>query len=106
MTPIVKPDARTAESAARTVFFCFIAALCEGFDVQAAGVAAGGLSREFRPTPAQLGVFFSASGAGLLIGAVIGGRVADHVGRKAVLMQVRSDRQSRFVALSLTPKDK
>jgi AAHS family 3-hydroxyphenylpropionic acid transporter len=86
MTPIVQPDARTAKAAARTVFFCFIAALCEGFDVQAAGVAAGGLSREFRPTPAQLGVFFSASGAGLLIGAVIGGRVADHVGRKAVLV--------------------
>ena len=35
-----------------------------------------------------------------------GVRDAKSKGRKAVLMQVRSDRQSRFVALSLTPKDK
>lgn len=79
-------DARSHHTAARTVFFCFLGALCEGFDVQAAGVAAGGLSRDFRPTPGALGVFFSASGAGLLIGAVVGGRLADRVGRKAVLV--------------------
>jgi len=79
-------DAQRRRTAARTVFFCFLGAICEGFDVQAAGVAAGGLSREFRPTPAALGVFFSASGAGLLLGAVVGGRVADRVGRKIVLV--------------------
>jgi MFS transporter, AAHS family, 3-hydroxyphenylpropionic acid transporter len=79
-------DARSRHTAARTVLFCFLGALCEGFDVQAAGVAAGGLSRDFRPTPGALGVFFSASGAGLLIGAVVGGRLADRVGRKTVLV--------------------
>jgi len=68
-----------------TLVFCFLAALCEGFDVQTAGVAAAGLRDELRPTPAELGWFFSASGAGLLVGAIIGGRLADHIGRRTVV---------------------
>jgi MFS transporter, AAHS family, 3-hydroxyphenylpropionic acid transporter len=69
-----------------TLWFCIFAALCEGFDIQAAGVAAAGLSRELHPSPAALGYFFSASGAGLLAGALVGGRVADRIGRRAVLI--------------------
>ena len=72
--------------AAISVFFCFLAAVCEGFDIQAAGVAALGLSRTFTPTPEQLGLFFSAGNAGLLVGAVVGGRLADRFGRKIVLV--------------------
>jgi len=53
--------------------FCFLCALFEGFDVQSAGVAAVGLSRELHPDSAALGMFFAASGAGLLVGAAIGG---------------------------------
>jgi AAHS family 3-hydroxyphenylpropionic acid transporter len=71
---------------ARTVALCLLAALCEGFDVQAAGVAAAGLRADLRPSPQALSLFFSASGAGLLIGALIGGRVSDIVGRKVVLV--------------------
>lgn len=69
-----------------TILFCFLAALCEGFDVQAAGVASLGLSRAFTPTPEQLGLFFSAGNAGLALGAVVGGRLADRFGRKNVLV--------------------
>ena len=69
-----------------TVSLCFLGALCEGFDVQAAGVAAAGVSRELHATPQQLALFFSASGAGLLIGALFGGRASDRVGRKSVLV--------------------
>ena len=69
-----------------SIVFCFLAALCEGFDVQAAGLAALGVSRLFRPTPEQLGAFFSLGNAGLLAGAVVGGRLADRFGRKIVLM--------------------
>jgi AAHS family 3-hydroxyphenylpropionic acid transporter len=65
---------------------CFLCALCEGFDVQAAGVAATGITRELHCTPADLGLFFLASGVGLLIGSVVGGRIADRRGRKLVLV--------------------
>jgi len=65
---------------------CFLCALCEGFDVQAAGVAATGITRELHCTPADLGLFFLASGVGLLIGSVVGGRIADRRGRRLVLV--------------------
>jgi AAHS family 3-hydroxyphenylpropionic acid transporter len=66
--------------------FCLLAAICEGFDLQAAGVAAAGIVGEFKPTPDQLGTFFSASTLGLFFGALLGGRLSDRVGRKAVLV--------------------
>ena len=69
-----------------TLAFCFLAALCEGYDVQAAGVAAAGIAAEFHATPGELGLFFSAGGLGLALGSVLGGRIADRIGRKAVLV--------------------
>ncbi len=69
-----------------TVLFCVLAALCEGIDLQAAGVAAGGIAAEFKPSAAQLGNFFSASTFGLFLGALLGGRLADRIGRKRVLV--------------------
>src|ERR1700686_5124051 len=78
--------AESAAAARRTIVFCLLAAVCEGFDLQAAGVAAAGIAAEFRPTPDQLGSFFSASTLGLFFGALIGGRVSDRVGRKSVLV--------------------
>jgi AAHS family 3-hydroxyphenylpropionic acid transporter len=77
------PDPRAS---ARTIVFCVLGALCEGFDVQAAGITAAGLSHELHPAPQALGLFSGASGAGLMIGAFIGGRASDLVGRKAVLV--------------------
>jgi len=79
-------NAVESPSLARTVVLCLLGALCEGFDVQAAGVAAAGLRHELHPSPQALSFFFSASGAGLLIGALIGGRASDIVGRKLVLV--------------------
>ena len=77
----------TNESAARrTILFCLLAALCEGLDLQAAGVAAAGIAAEFKPGAAELGNFFSASTLGLFIGALVGGRLADSIGRKGVLV--------------------
>src|ERR1700741_3708419 len=60
-------------------------AFCEGFDLQAAGVAAGGIVSEFRPTAEQLGTFFSASTLGLFAGALVGGRLSDSFGRTRIL---------------------
>ena len=79
-------DGRHSSAGALTVVLCFLSALCEGFDVQTAGVAAGGLSHDFHPLPRALGLLFAASGAGLLVGAVVGGYVADRIGRKTVLI--------------------
>jgi len=69
-----------------TVMFCVLAALCEGIDLQGAGVAAPGIRAEFLAGPAQLGSFLSASTFGLFVGALIGGRYADRIGRKSVLV--------------------
>jgi AAHS family 3-hydroxyphenylpropionic acid transporter len=77
--------ARPAAGVGLIVAFCFVAAMCEGLDVQAAGVAAGGIKLDLKPTPGQLGLFFAAANLGLLVGAVFGGRLSDRIGRKWVL---------------------
>ena len=69
-----------------TMLFCVLVALCEGIDLQAAGVAAAGIGAEFKPGPDQFGTFFSASTFGLFLGAIIGGRLSDRIGRKKVLV--------------------
>lgn len=79
-------SSRRSSMVDRTVFLCFLASLCEGFDIQAAGVCASGISAEFAPSSRLLGFVFSASTLGLLIGAFIGGSVADFLGRKTVLI--------------------
>jgi AAHS family 3-hydroxyphenylpropionic acid transporter len=79
-------NAISTATARTTIVFCVLAALCEGFDLQAAGVAAAGIAPEFSPGPEKLGTFFSASTLGLLIGALVGGRLADSIGRKSVMV--------------------
>src|SRR5579871_2657005 len=44
-----------------TLLFCALTALCEGIDLQAAGVAAAGIGAELAPTPDKMANFFSAS---------------------------------------------
>jgi AAHS family 3-hydroxyphenylpropionic acid transporter len=65
---------------------CVLAALCEGFDLQAAGVAAAGIVSEFEATPPQMGTFFSASTLGLFFGALVVGRLSDTLGRQRLLV--------------------
>ncbi len=69
-----------------TVAICFLIAVIEGLDIQAAGIAAAGVREYFGLDKSQLGVFFSAGILGLLPGALIGGRFADRIGRKKVLI--------------------
>jgi AAHS family 3-hydroxyphenylpropionic acid transporter len=69
-----------------TVLLCALGAIFEGVDLQVAGVAAAGIIGEFKPDPQHLGIFFSASTLGLCGGALLGGRIADRVGRRRVLI--------------------
>ncbi|MEO4045918.1 3-(3-hydroxy-phenyl)propionate transporter MhpT [Pseudomonas sp. CAU 1711] len=79
-------SAITPRSSLRTIALCFVVALLEGLDLQATGVAAPHLIREFDLSPAALGWVFTAGLVGLLPGAVAGGWLADRLGRKRVLI--------------------
>ena len=69
-----------------TLGLCFLVAMLEGVDLQAAGVAAPRLGPAFHMTKEQLGWFFSSSTFGLMLGAAVGGRLSDWLGRKKVLL--------------------
>ncbi|WP_321796882.1 3-(3-hydroxy-phenyl)propionate transporter MhpT [Caballeronia sp. J97] len=75
-----------SSSAVATLSLCFAIALLEGLDLQSVGVAAPRMAREFGLSVAQMGLAFSAGTFGLLPGAMFGGRLADRIGRKRVLM--------------------
>ena len=69
-----------------TVLICFLIAVIEGIDIQAAGVAAAGIKEYFALDAKQLGLFFSAGILCLLPGAFVGGCYADCIGRNNVLI--------------------
>jgi AAHS family 3-hydroxyphenylpropionic acid transporter len=75
-----------ARGAAITVFLCFLVAVLEGFDIQAMGVAAPKLGAELKLAKDVLGEALAASNLGLVLGAILGGWLADRFGRKAVLI--------------------
>jgi AAHS family 3-hydroxyphenylpropionic acid transporter len=69
-----------------TLALCCGISVFEGYDLQAAGVVAPKVAGVFGLVPAQLGWFFSAATFGLMLGAMIGGRLSDRLGRKRVLI--------------------
>jgi MFS transporter, AAHS family, 3-hydroxyphenylpropionic acid transporter len=69
-----------------TLALCFVAVLCEGLDIQSMGLAAPRMGPELHLAREQLGPLFSASIVGLLVGAVLFGRLADRWGRKRTLI--------------------
>ena len=69
-----------------TIFLCFWVAFFEGFDLQAPGIAAKGLAATFGLDQVQMGYVFSLGVFGMLFGAFFGGRIADYLGQKKVLM--------------------
>src|SRR4051794_9322933 len=69
-----------------TIALCFAVAVLEGFDIQALGVATPRLAPEFGLTADRMGWVFAVSNIGLLIGASLGGWLADRFGRKPVFI--------------------
>jgi AAHS family 3-hydroxyphenylpropionic acid transporter len=69
-----------------TLALCAAAALFEGFDNQSMGVAAPRVIAEFALSTTQATFIFSAATIGLFLGAGIGGRLADYLGRKRTLV--------------------
>ena len=70
----------------RALTLVFLAAIIEGFDLQAAGVAAPKLAPAFGLVPAQMGLFFSAVTFGLVLGSLCGCVIADRWGRRTGLI--------------------
>lgn len=84
-TPAAEPKMQPMR-VATTLLLCFLIAALEGYDLQIIGVAAPALRATLGLSPEQTGFAFSSSLIGLAIGAVIGGTLADKVGRKPVLL--------------------
>ncbi len=85
MTSPSGPVAGSADSRL-TLVICAAAALFEGFDNQSMGVAAPMAFRELGVSPSYAGLIFSAATLGLFLGAAVGGRLADRLGRQRTLM--------------------
>jgi MFS transporter, AAHS family, 3-hydroxyphenylpropionic acid transporter len=72
--------------ASATVPICFLISCLEGFDLQSAGIAAPKVAVELAMDARSLGLFFATATLGIMIGAYLGGRFSDWLGRKPVLL--------------------
>ena len=65
---------------------CLAVALLDGLDLQAMGLAAPSLMREWNVRPEAFATVFSAAPAGMIVGALVLGRLADQLGRKRLIV--------------------
>lgn len=79
-------DAQRSLVSAGTLAFCFLASALEGFDIASMGVAAPKLAPELHLSPQHLGWVLSGVPLGMFFGALLGGRIADILGRKTMLV--------------------
>jgi AAHS family 3-hydroxyphenylpropionic acid transporter len=86
MADLAQAPAARATNAAVSIALCFAVAVLEGFDIQAIGVAAPKLAPELGLDPQDMGWVFFASNLALVIGASLGGWLADKAGRKPVFV--------------------
>lgn len=84
-SPATEAAAPRVSNAGLTVALCFGVMVVEGFDIQAMGVSISRLGEELQLSPQARGQVMAASNVGLVIGAILGGWLADVFGRKPVL---------------------
>jgi AAHS family 3-hydroxyphenylpropionic acid transporter len=68
------------------IALCMAVAVLEGFDIQAMGVAMPRLGPEFGLDSDAKGLLFSVNNVGMVLGAALGGWLADRTGRRPVLL--------------------
>ena len=68
------------------IALCMAVAVLEGFDIQAMGVAMPRLGPEFGLDANAKGLLFTMNNIGMVLGAAMGGWLADRTGRRPVLM--------------------
>ena len=79
-------DAHCKSSPAVTLAFCFLTSALEGFDNSSMGLAAPKLVPELHLSAQHLGLVLSGVPLGMFLGALLGGRLADALGRKTTLL--------------------
>ena len=70
----------------RLLLLCAAVLFLDGFDTQAIGYVAPAIAKEWGLTKGALGPVFSAGLFGLMIGALVFGPLADHIGRKKIII--------------------
>jgi MFS transporter, AAHS family, 4-hydroxybenzoate transporter len=65
---------------------CAAVVFMDGFDAQAIGYVAPSLSQDWHLVPGALGPVFGTGLFGIMLGALVGGPVADYLGRKRVII--------------------
>jgi MFS transporter, AAHS family, 4-hydroxybenzoate transporter len=65
---------------------CAAVVFMDGFDAQAIGYVAPSLSQAWHLAPGALGPVFGAGLFGIMLGALVGGPLADYIGRKSVII--------------------
>ncbi|MEO1657756.1 MAG: MFS transporter [Pseudomonadota bacterium] len=70
----------------RVVALCFLVAFVDGYDLYSMALAAPIVASAFGFSPNAVGAILSSSLVGLMVGAFVGGPVADRYGRKPVIV--------------------